>query len=79
MDNSLRTRRTSDQPPRTRMQLAKRTLYGGEPAEVSIEFESAATGRGRRRATGTWGPTTQRRGPVPAGEPTSTRPPRDPG
>lgn len=29
------------------MQLAKRTLYGGEPAEVSIEFESAATGRDR--------------------------------
>jgi hypothetical protein len=29
------------------MQLAKRTLYGGEPAEVSIEFESAAAGRDR--------------------------------
>lgn len=36
--------RTAGQPPRTRMQLAHRGLYGGEPAEVSTEFASVATG-----------------------------------
>lgn len=66
--------RTTGEPPRTRMQLAHRGLYGGEPAEVSTEFESVATGAAP-------GPTSRPGPRSELGEPVgrSTRSPRDPG